>query len=192
VSILRLQIKFFFAVALTSVALFTTTVSAQSPSNKPNTTDTGIAAAQEPRPGNTENKAAAPEPNAGSAENKVAADKPKREDLKDEIDAVKAENAAVRELLRKMAEQQKTLLEQVERLQKRLDGNSTTDASLAGKTPVTPATADASVPAANNGLNAPPAATNPANAPAKPAARSVTRMELFSGKLPTTLRCRSW
>jgi hypothetical protein len=154
-------------VALTSVALFTTSVSAQSPSNKPNTTDTGIATAQEPRPGNTENKTSAAEPNAASADNKGAADKPKREDLKDEIDAVKAENAAVRELLRKMAEQQKTLLEQVERLQKRLDGGSTADASIAGKTLVPPAAADASVPGAN--VNTAPAVTNPAGTSGQPA-----------------------
>ena len=164
-SILRAHIKLLFAMALTSVALFTTSVSAQSPSIKPNSTDTGTATVQDPRPGNTENKVSAAEPNAVSAGNKVAAekpaaDKPKRDDLKDEIDAVKAENAAVRELLRKMEEQQKTLLETVERLQRRLEGNSTTDASLTGKTP-----ADASVPAANNGLNPPPAVPNPASAP---------------------------
>jgi hypothetical protein len=51
-------------------------------------------------------------------------------DLKDEIEAVKAENAAVRELLRRMEEQQKTLLEQVDRLQRRLDGGTATDAAL--------------------------------------------------------------
>jgi hypothetical protein len=160
--------------ALTSVALFTTSVSAQSPSIKPNSTDTGTATAQEPR-ANTENKPSAGEPNAGGSETKVtaekpAADKPKRDDLKDEIEAVKAENAAVRELLHKMAEQQKTLLETVERLQRRLDGGSTTDASIAGKTPAPSTTADGSVPAANTGLNTPPAVTNPATTPAQPAA----------------------
>jgi hypothetical protein len=102
-----------------TVALFTTSALAQSPSNKASSTDKAIAAAQEPRAGNPENKAAAAEPSSGSAENKAAADKPsadkpKGDDLKDEIDAVKAENAAVRELLRKMEEQQKTLLEQVD------------------------------------------------------------------------------
>jgi len=160
--------------ALTSVALFTTSVSAQSPSIKPNSTDTGTTTAQEPR-ANTENKASTAEPNAGSSETKgtaekPAADKPKRDDLKDEIEAVKAENAAVRELLHKMAEQQKTLLETVERLQRRLDGGSTTDASIAGKTPAPSTTADGSVPAANTGLNTPPAVTNPATTPAQPAA----------------------
>jgi len=174
VSIFRAHIKFLFVMALTSVALFTTSVSAQSPSIKPNSTDTGTATAQEPR-ANTENKPSAAEPNAGNSETKVtaekpAADKPKRDDLKDEIEAVKAENAAVRELLHKMAEQQKTLLETVERLQRRLDEGSTTDASIAGKTPAPSTTADGSGPAANTGLNTPPVVTNPATTPAPPAA----------------------
>ena len=173
-SILRAYLKQSVVLAF-ALALFTTSAFAQSPSNKANSTDKAIAAAQEPRAGNPENKAPAAEPNAGSAENKVAADKPsadkpKGDDLKDEIDAVKAENAAVRELLRKMEEQQKTLLEQVERLQRRLDGGSTTDASTTGKTLAPSTTADASGPAANTGLNAPPAVTNPASAPAQPAA----------------------
>ena len=45
-------------------------------------------------------------------------------DLQSEVDILKAENAAVRELLRKMEEQQKALLESVDRLQRRLDGNA--------------------------------------------------------------------
>src|SRR5262245_4421082 len=43
-------------------------------------------------------------------------------DLEGEVRSLKAENAVVRELLLKMEEQQKTLLEQVDRLQRRLDG----------------------------------------------------------------------
>ena len=169
-SILRAYIKLSVVLALTSVALFTTSASGQSPATRPNSTDKEIAAAQEPRSGNPENKVAAAEPKPGSAENKVAADEPKRKDLKDEIEAVKAENAAVRELLRKMEEQQKTLLEQVDRLQRRLDGGTATDASIAGQPIVPPTTADASVPAANAALNTPPAATDPASTSAQPAA----------------------
>jgi hypothetical protein len=45
-------------------------------------------------------------------------------DLKSELDALKAENTVVRELLRRMEEQQKALLEQVDRLQRRLDGGT--------------------------------------------------------------------
>ena len=62
-----------------------------------------------------------PEPNPGSGKYSRA-DEPKPKDLQSEIEAVKAENAVVRELLRKMEEQQKTLLEQLERLQRTVDG----------------------------------------------------------------------
>src|SRR5690349_2272524 len=61
-------------------------------------------------------------------EKKAAPDEPRRNDLpgdlQTEITNLKTENAAVRELLRKMEEQQKTLLDQVDRLQRRLDGNA--------------------------------------------------------------------
>jgi hypothetical protein len=54
-----------------------------------------------------------------------AAEDPRPGELKTELDALKAENAVVRELLRKMEDQQKALLEQVDRLQRRLDGVTT-------------------------------------------------------------------
>jgi hypothetical protein len=47
---------------------------------------------------------------------------PPPDELNREIESLKADNAVVRELLRKMEEQQKALLEQVDRLQRRLDG----------------------------------------------------------------------
>jgi hypothetical protein len=164
----RTHLKLSIMLALASLAFFTTSAAGQSPANKPNSTEKGIAAAtQEPRLGSSENKVAAAEPNASSAENKVAAaDKSKGDDLKDEIDAVKAENAAVRELLRQMAEQQKTLLDQVDRLQRRLDGNTATDVSIAGK----PNGADASVPAANANTARVVNPTTPAAQPATAAA----------------------
>jgi len=67
-----------------------------------------------------------------------------------------------------MEEQQKTLLEQVDRLQRRLDGSTATEASIAGQPVVTPTTGDASVPAANAALNTPPAGT-PAGTSVQPA-----------------------
>src|SRR4030095_4453868 len=149
-STLRSSIKLLFALALTSVTLFPTSAFGQSPATPSNnSTDKRIAAAQEPRLENPGNKVAASETKPASAENKVAVDEPKPKDVKDEIESVKAENAAVRELLRKMEEQQKTLLEQVARLQRRLDGGTTTDVSIAGQQIVPPTTADASVPAAD-------------------------------------------
>jgi hypothetical protein len=73
--------------------------------------------------------AAAQGPSLSSAEKKVVAEGRRPDDLENEIEAVKAENAAVREHLRKMEEQQKALLELVERLQQRLDGVTTAGAS---------------------------------------------------------------
>jgi hypothetical protein len=61
-------------------------------------------------------------PESQAKEAAVAAEGRRLGDLKNEIDTLKAENAVVRELLRKMEEQQKALLEQVDRLQRRLDG----------------------------------------------------------------------
>ena len=82
---------------------------------------------------------AASESKPGSPENK--ADEPKPKDLQSEVETLKAENAAVRELLRKMDEQQKTLLEQVDRLQQRLDGAAPPQvAEATGPSAITPAT----------------------------------------------------
>jgi hypothetical protein len=132
----RAYIKLSVVLALTTVALCTTSAFGQSPANSPTNTDKGIAAAQGSRLGN--------------AENKVAAEEPKPNDLESEVAAVKAENAAVREQLRKMEEQQKILLEQVDRLQRRLDGGAVTDVLTADQQVVPPTTADASMPAANS------------------------------------------
>ena len=83
-------------------------------------------------------------------------DKPK--DLQTEVDALKSENAAVRELLRKMEAQQKALLDQVDRLQRRLDGA----ASAQVQPNAQPQVADEGVPVANT----PPPATDSDNSSA--------------------------
>ena len=86
---------------------------------------------------------------------------PKPDELADEVAALKAENAAVMEQLRKMAEQQKALLEKVDLLQVRLDGPGTS-------------TADAKPAADQIGPPVPPATTLPAtNAPSSPATAAV-------------------
>ena len=150
-SIPRAFIKASVALALTSVTFFTTSAFGQSPAARPNST----VAVSEAKP--------------GSAENSVAAEDRKPKDLESEIEAVKTENAAVRELLRKMEEQQKILLEQVDRLQRRLDGGTATDVSTAGQPIVPPTTADASVPAANAALNTPQPVTDSASTSVQPA-----------------------
>src|SRR5258707_1706683 len=120
--------RFSAALALTSVTLLTTSASGQSPATQPNST---VAVSE-------------------LQQNGVAAEDPKPKDLQSEIEAVKTKNAEVRELLRKMEEQQKILLEQVDRLQQRIDGGAATDVSIAGQ-PIVPSTTDASAPAANAG-----------------------------------------
>jgi hypothetical protein len=62
---------------------------------------------------------------AGSAFAQSPATQP--DSVQKEVEALKAENAAVRELLRKLEEQQKTLLDHVDRLQRRLDGAATAE-----------------------------------------------------------------
>ena len=133
------------ALATTSALLIAASASAQSPSVRPHST------------------VAASEPDSGGVENRVAAEDPKPEDLQSEIEAMKAENAAVRELLRRMEEQQRILLEQVGHLQRRLDGGvAATDGSITGQTGVPPTTADAAVPAASAEMNPQQPVTEPA------------------------------
>ena len=90
---------------------------------------------------------------AGSAfaQPAVAAEEPRPIDVKSEVDTLKAENAVVRELLRRMEEQQKALREQVERLQQRLDGVTTSVEQSSEPSQVVDAASDANVavPAAN-------------------------------------------
>ena len=168
-SIGRAHIKLSVVLALTSVMLFTTSASGQSPVTRPNSMTKEIALTHGSGSGNPEDKVAASAPKPDSEDSKDAAKKPGPNDLETEIEAMKAENAAVRQLLRKMEEQQKTLLEQVDRLQRRLDGVRATDVAIAGQ-PIAPlTTADASVPAANAGLKTPQPVTDSASSSGQPA-----------------------
>jgi hypothetical protein len=103
----RASIKLTVILTLTAVALFTTSASGQSTTTQPGNSDKGTVAAQGSRLGNQENKA--------------AAEATKPSDLESQVAAVKAENATFREVLRKMEDQQKALLELVDRLQRKLD-----------------------------------------------------------------------
>jgi len=67
-------------------------------------------------------------------------------DLESDVAAMKADNAAVREQLRKMEEQQKALLELVDRLQRRLDGNAVVTPTDAAPAPDSTQPAETSVP----------------------------------------------
>ena len=67
--------------------------------------------------------------------------------LADDVAGIKAENAALREQLRRVEEQQKTLMDVINRLQQRLDGTPVTVAAQpAGPTRTEPQVAPASAP----------------------------------------------
>jgi hypothetical protein len=122
--------KLFVALMLTSVTWSASSAFAQSQANRPD-----------------------------SRQNDVAAEERSSNYLKNDVETLKAENAVVRELLRKMEEQQKALLEQVDRLQRRLDGVTTAVVQPSGLSQV----GDAGEPPAHD-ANAPGPATNAGNA----------------------------
>ena len=125
----RTSIKLRVAMALTAVTLLTTSASGQSTTTRPGNSDKETVAAQGSRSGNLESK--------------VAVEAPNPSDLESQVAAVKAENAAFRELLRRMEEQQKALLEMVDRLQRKMDGPTVANSSRADQP------ASASAPAEN-------------------------------------------
>jgi hypothetical protein len=67
-------------------------------------------------------------------------------DLESDVAALKADNAAVREQLRRMEEQQKALLELVDRLQRRLDGTEVVPEAAATTVPGTTQVGEATAP----------------------------------------------
>jgi hypothetical protein len=73
-----------------------------------------------------------------------------------DIDAVRTENAEIRELLRRMEEQQRVLLEQVDRLQRERDGGAATDVPVIGQAVVPPTAPEAVAQPANAAPNTPP------------------------------------
>jgi len=125
------DIKLFVALLWASVTVFAGTAFAQPQGTRPDNQQDEVAPEQAPR---FSNPASQPEP--GRPENNVAAEEPQPGERKSEVETLKAENAVVRELLLKMAEQQKALLEQVDRLQRRLDGVTTAVVQTGGQSQV--------------------------------------------------------
>jgi hypothetical protein len=103
----RAHVRLSIAWAFTSLALFAISAYGQSTAQPTGSTN-DIRNAQGP---NTDNQ-----------DKKIAAEGRRPDDLESEVAAMKAENVAVREQLRKMEEQQKTLLELVDGLRRKLDG----------------------------------------------------------------------
>ena len=150
-------IKLSIALVFTSVTLFTTAAYGQSPATQRDSAGKEVALTQGPRLSNPEKK--------------VVAEGRRSDDLESDVAAMKAENAAVREELRKMEANQKALLELVESLKKRLDGSTVAEATVPAK-PLDPAqpaeasapstvAADASVPSATDADTAVPPITAP-------------------------------
>ena len=135
--------------ALASVTLFTTSASAQSPTATP--------------PANSD---------------KSTVVTPKASDLESQVAAMKAENAAFREALRKMEDQQKVLLEMVDRLNRKLDenavGNATrVDQPAVASAPPTPTDATSNEVSPAPATDAPPVSAPPT--PIKPATQDEDR-----------------
>jgi hypothetical protein len=115
------SIRLTVALALTSVTLFVTSAYGQSSATPPDSPGNEVAAAQGSQLSNPGEK--------------FLPEKPRPIDLEDKVAAVMADNAAVREQLRKMEEQQKTLLELVDRLERRLDGSTVAEVSPPAQPP---------------------------------------------------------
>jgi hypothetical protein len=131
------------ALAIVSVTLLVSSASGQAPGTQRSGPEKEVNATRGGQPGNSENGVATPASRTS--------------DLESDVAAMKADNAAVREQLRKMEEQQKTLLELVERLQRRLDGPA-----VAGVTDAAPVKSPTQVEDAS-------APSTPVSVPAKPA-----------------------
>src|SRR3954464_3921506 len=93
--------------ALVSLTLLTSSVLGQTPAARSDKQEKQVAAVKLP-----DSVPVAPSSTAAKPESTPDADDPKTKDVKDELEAMKAENAAVREQLRKMEETQKATLEQ--------------------------------------------------------------------------------
>jgi hypothetical protein len=114
------DLKLVVVLMLASATLIAGPASAQSPADRTDTAQKAAAPAQGLRlshGGVTVSGA-----DEGRTGNDVVVEEPRASELKSEVDTLRAENAEVREVLRKMEEQQKLLLEQVDRLQRRIDG----------------------------------------------------------------------
>src|ERR1700741_278193 len=103
------HIRLAVALVFLSVTLLVSFANGQAPVSQPGSQEKVIGATGPAQPSNSDNKVP---PSSRTSE------------LENDVAAMKADNAAVREQLRKMEETQKALLELVDRLQRRLDGNA--------------------------------------------------------------------
>ncbi|HKP36502.1 MAG TPA: hypothetical protein VJT71_06560 [Pyrinomonadaceae bacterium] len=148
----RAFVSLFLLVSLSIVTVFAGDVFGQSPATR---------SAQQKEVDRVQIPVAVPKPSPPENKNTSANSQPA--DLKEEVESLKAENAAVREQLRRMEDQQKIMLDLVDRLQRRLDGAATTDNSPASHPLGSPAAAAATAPV----MNPPDTSAAPTAAPAQ-------------------------
>jgi hypothetical protein len=156
------RIKLVVALTLTSITLSIGSAFAQSQATRTDSRQKDVAPAQGLR--SSASVLSASEPTPGRLLHEVVAEEPDTSSLKSDVETLKTENAAVRELLRKMEEQQRALLEQVDRLQRRLDGVTPDVVEPSGQSQV----GDAGEPVAD-GARAPAPAASAGDAPAQQA-----------------------
>ena len=129
---------------------------------------TTYAYGQSPIPSPTPDAAVAGQGSESSGTKQAAAQKPSPGDLQKEMADVRSENAAVREQLRKMQQQQQSLMEMIDHLQRRLDGPAVAGAAPAGAPGGATTTTVAPQPPANPTVGTPELASM--QRPAQPAA----------------------
>ena len=107
---------------LMSIILFAASVGAQNQPSQSNAIEKPTPEPQiSPAPAEISTSARAPKTNVLIPIKPVASPSPEEKNLQNEIDEVKAENAIVREQVRLLMEQNRKTLEQLSRLQRKLD-----------------------------------------------------------------------
>ena len=151
---LRLGAPAKLLVALMLLSISITVASAQTIVNR-----------QDSQPKEQTSKTSASEASPSDPSANRSAKEPRTDDLQTTVDNLKAENAEVRELLRKMEEQQKTLLEQMDRLQRRMDGSATADVSTSDQANAVTANAPLASPESANSTTKSPEEANAVRQP---------------------------
>ena len=164
-------IRLSVALALMSVTLSMTSAYGQSPANPPGSPDNDVAAAQGTQ--------------FSKPEKKFLPEKPRPIDLEQEVATVMADNAAVREQLRKMEEQQRTLLELVDQLQRRLEGSTVADVPRPAQPPGPAEIAETPVPSTTaTKAVLPLASVTPLTQPSSPAEAGEVSVPLTTAAQP--------
>ena len=185
----RTSVRLIFTLAVTSVTLFVTSASGQSTTSRPANSDKQTVTVQgdclvNPDKALLQKSGTLSESTVGAAlsgrplfkhgcmpetggHGVPPSQSTSADDLESQLAAMKAENAAVRETLTKMQEQQKALLEMLDRLQRKIDGQPVANSASADQSAISSGTGDNTIPSATATDTSPTetAAVTPAPAP---------------------------